>query len=581
MVTLSTIKHGGRVPKRIHIVLPPVIVLLMVVIITPPAFAQSITPGETVDYTQLLPAALTLLLPVGMILLISSAMPEDKAPAAAINLLIVWSVAALSYFVVGFAFQFGGIAQVSRNPELSGLYWEWYPLDQSVDVNIARMWGVIALRGWLLSGEASTNGALLLFLNHVSLVGTAAMIPAGALIQRARWTAAIVTSLVMGTLIYPLAGNWLWGGGWLSNLGTSLGLGHGFVDFGGASVIFLAGSGVALIALILLRPAIPKEVEPDEVVSVVTDGGLTVYNDTSESTTKEASGQEIPFQESPAQEGAFQEGAFLEGWSFQATPMPSAYLPILSMLGAGLMLVGWFGLTTGVHAPTAVNFTPAHAAANGLLAALAGALTAAGYSLFTTREVNALMTARGLAAGLVVAIAGAPFGPIWLYVVAGLVMGLLVPLLIYLFDQKLPVSDDLGTLTTYGLSAIFGLLLVSFFADGQAGPDWNGVGPAEYLGVAGQGVSGLIVAPGFVPDWPGQFQAQLLGAGAILIWSTLLSFILFQTVNAVSDAWARTGLELTGPAAAKANPSQPDFSNTAEEQIDSYDMLPKPDKPEP
>ena len=71
------------------------------------------------------------------------------------------------------------------------------------------------------------------------------------------------------------------------------------------------------------------------------------------------------------------------------------------------MLIGWFGLTTGIHAPTALNFVPAQAAIGGVLAALSGALTAGSYSWFTTRALNPLMVSRGFAAGLVVALAGA------------------------------------------------------------------------------------------------------------------------------------------------------------------------------
>lgn len=512
-------------PKRVSLILIPALLSLVAFVSATPAFAQEVPPDNTVDFTNLLPAALILLLPVGLILLISSAMPEEKAPATAITMLTVWSVAALAYFGVGFAFQFGGIAQVSPKPDLSGLYWEWYPLDQSVDVEVARLWGVIALRGWTLSGEAATPGALELFLSHVSLVGVMAMIPAGTLVQRGRGTTAIVTGLLSGTLVYPVVGNWLWGGGWLSNLGANLGLGHGLVDFGGASVIFLAGSAVALVALIMFRAAATEasQVSPADEVVVVTDTGglLTVYDEPENST----------------------EAALLP----QATPMPSAYLPILSLLGGGLMLLGWFGLSTGGHMPTALNFTPAQAAVNGLLAALAGALMAAGYSWFTTRAINPLMTARGLAAGLIVTVAGAPFISTWIFVVAGLLMGLLLPSLIYLFDHRLRLADGLGTLTTYGISAIASLLLVAFFAGGQAGQGWNGLGLVEYIGVTGQGVTGLVVAPGFASDWPGQLQAQLLGMGVILVWTLLLSFLLFQTVIAVADAWARTGLELAEP----------------------------------
>jgi Amt family ammonium transporter len=462
---------------------------------------------------------MTLLLPLGLLLLMSSAMPEEEAPATAMNLLMTWSVAALAYFAVGFAFHFGGIAQVSTRPELSGLYWEWYPLDQSVEAEVARLWGVVALQGWALAGEAITPGALRLFLSHVSLVGVTAMVPVGALPWRLRTVVSVLIGLVTGTLIYPLVGNWVWGGGWLASLGSSLGLGHGLVDFGGGSVIFLSASSVTLMALILLKshPEPEEEATPGEVVVTTgLDRRLTVYEERPDS---------------------FEE-------VLPVTPMPSAYLPILSILGGGLMLLGWFGLATGAHTPTVLNFSPVQAAINGLLAALSGALTAAGYSWFTTRHLNPLMTTRGLVAGLVLATAGAPFVPIWVMIGAGLVMGLLLPPLIYLFNQVLRLGDELGALATYGLSAGIGLLLVALFADGRAGAGWNGVGPTGYLGVEGQGVSGLVTGSGFAPDWPGQFQAQLVGTGAVILWTLLVTFLLFQVINLVIQSWTRSGLTL-------------------------------------
>ena len=466
-----------------------------------PVLAQGTVPGSGVNYTWLLPVALMLLLPIGLILLISSAMPEDKAPAAAINLLVVWAVAVLGYFFIGFALNFGGIAQITPQSDLAGLYWEWYPFDQSVDADVARLWGVVALRGWALSGEATTTGALLLFLSNASLVGAAAMIPAGVLLERGRGAAAIFAGLLVGTLIYPVAGNWLWGGGWLSNLGASLELGHGFVDFGGAAVVFLLGASVALAALLLFRPADVEPVLPEQ----------------------------------PPRDSASSDNELPD-----ATPMPSAYLPILSMLGGGLVLMGWFGLSSGLQNPTTINISPERAAVAGLLAALAGAFSAVAYSWFTTGEANPLMTSRGLLAGLIVGMAGAPFVPIWISLLAGLLMGLVLPPLIYLLNNKLRLVDTLGTLTTYGISALISLLLVGFFADGTAGQGWNRVGLVDYLGVPGQGVSALVISPPYVADWPGQVQAQLLGSGAVFVWALLLSAILFQVYLAIGNAWART-----------------------------------------
>ncbi len=479
-----------------------------------PALAQN-GPVQTIDSGQLLAAGLVVFLPLGLLLLLCSAVPEEQAPAAAINLLVVWAAAALAYFAIGFAFNFGGIAQVTPQPDLSGLYWEWYPLDQSTPAEAARLWGVVALRGWALAGEANRAGALLLFLSHLSLVGATAMLPAATLILRRRGAAAILSGALTGGVVYPLVSNWVWGGGWLSNLGASLELGHGFVDFGGAGVVFLVGGVMALAALIVFRPAaaLAPETEPEV-----------------ESEPVEPVDAEL----------------------LAGVPLPTAYLPLLSVLGGGLLLVGWTALSTGAHTPTALNFGAAHAAVAGLLAALAAALTAAGYSWFTTNHVNPLLAGRGLAAGLVVATAGAPFLPIWLLVLAGGAAGLALPALIFAFDQKLWLKDELGTVATYAVNAAIGLLLVGLFANGEAGLGWNRVGLTGYAGVDGQGVTGWLPAAGFAADWPGQLQAQGLGLAVVLGWSLLAGLLLFQLWLTVANAARRSRPALPNPAEADA-----------------------------
>ena len=55
-------------------------------------------------------------------------------------------------------------------------------------------------------------------------------------------------------VFYPLFGNWVWGGGWLANLGNTLGLGHGVVDFSGSGVVHMVGGMVALAGAIVLGP---------------------------------------------------------------------------------------------------------------------------------------------------------------------------------------------------------------------------------------------------------------------------------------------------------------------------------------
>ena len=56
-------------------------------------------------------------------------------------------------------------------------------------------------------------------------------------------------------VIYPVFGNWVWGGGWLAQLGANFGLGHGHVDFAGSSVVHMTGGVAALAGVLVLGPA--------------------------------------------------------------------------------------------------------------------------------------------------------------------------------------------------------------------------------------------------------------------------------------------------------------------------------------
>jgi Amt family ammonium transporter len=62
----------------------------------------------------------------------------------------------------------------------------------------------------------------------------------------------------MSIVLYPLFGNWAWGGGWLANLGTNFGLGHGYVDFAGSGVVHALGGMCALAGAKRLGPRLGK-----------------------------------------------------------------------------------------------------------------------------------------------------------------------------------------------------------------------------------------------------------------------------------------------------------------------------------
>src|SRR5438128_3863435 len=64
--------------------------------------------------------------------------------------------------------------------------------------------------------------------------------------------------MFVGSILYPIFGCWVWGGGWLSQLGNSVGLGHGYCDFAGSSVVHAVGGFCAMALAIILGPRIGK-----------------------------------------------------------------------------------------------------------------------------------------------------------------------------------------------------------------------------------------------------------------------------------------------------------------------------------
>ena len=154
------------------------------------------------------------------------------------------------------------------------------------------------------------------------------------------------------------------------------------------------------------------------------------------------------------------------------------------------------------------------------------------------------MATRGLAIGLVSISAAVPFVRPWAALLTGAMAGLLLPLSIYLLDYLLRLDDSTAAVSVHGLGGLLGLLALGLFADGRYGVGWNGIGATEYLGVLGQGVSGYFTARGFQPDWPGQLYAQLIGLAAIFVLTFVLTWLLFQVLRGLIQAWEGTGLEL-------------------------------------
>ena len=481
---------------RIRWTIVPAILALLAALIT---LRISLTWASEADSTgSLLALALAFLLPIGLTLVAWSALPRDRADSVAVLAPLALALALVGYLGLGFGFHFGGAAFISDNAELKNLS-RFFSLVRGAD---SPRWGVIGLEGFFLGGDAATPAAVQLFLSQLPLVTSVTLLVMLALPRRTPPLAQALAGLIVSAITYPLAGHWISGGGWLAHLGQTLSLGHGLTDFAGAGTAFVLGSATTLAAALVFgqRQKPSAHVPPGETV-----------------------------------------------------PMPPAQFPLLASLGALLAAIGWIALGLANPLYTEINaaLNWPRIVLNGLAGLAGGTLLAQLYSWFATRRFDPLMGPRGALAGLIAASAGAPFMPAWAALVTGAIAGLLLPLAIYAIDHLFRLEDTTAAIATYGLSGFWGLLAVALFADGRWGQGWNGV-----TGLAGQGVSGLLVPSGLLAD-SGQFAAQVWGGVVLFILGFTLPWGAFKLVGALFGLGRRLRARVSHTADATATPLNP------------------------
>ena len=428
---------------------------------------------------DLVPILLVYLLPLGLILVAWGAWGTARVREQAITALLIVAVAILSYALLGFALQFGGVGLRPDAPAgLRGLDRLWSPVSSTTG-----SWGVIGLAGFMLQVESSLPGdtalVVALFLQHLPIIVTAALLPGLALAGRARWgIIAFVTFLTAGFIV-PLAGGWAWGGGWLSTLGLDAKLGHGVIDPGGIAAAFSAAGFVTLAVLIALHLKRSSDANPIEPTALVG--------------------------------------------------------PARSIFGALLFLIGWLlWIATNPIVTAIPSIDLSFAIANVLIGTAATAIVAFFLGWFFSGHSNVPITTRGVIGGLIVSTPLAPFAPTWAVLVAGAMGGLLIAAGSIAFERWLRYDDGIGAVALGVIGGVWSLLAVGLFADGTYGAGWNNVGTSEYLGVPGQGVTGLIARANLSND-PGQFTAQLTGVIAIALLAIISAWLLTRPLRGLNQ----------------------------------------------
>jgi Amt family ammonium transporter len=304
------------------------------------------------------------------------------------------SVAGLAYFVCGFGWQ-GFLGSPAHIATLYGKEWNWIAAQP------------FFFRKLALNGSAASLAALL----QIFCVGVAALIPLGSGADRWRLGAICLSTAFLAAFTYPFFAHWVWGGGWLAQLGVNYGLGHGFLDVGGASCIHVLGGLTALAVTWILRP---------------------------------------------------RRGKYSADGMAPAIPGHNA---ILVLFGCLLALLGWLGLNSA----GAILFTGGEPSGSVLIAintvfsAAAAALTAALVTYIRFGKPDASLTANGWVGGLVASSACCAFVDPAEAVVIGSIAGAVIILSVEWIELHLEVDDPGGAVSVHAVGGIWGLLALGLF----------------------------------------------------------------------------------------------------------------------
>lgn len=288
--------------------------------------------------------------------------------------LMDFCVASIAFWAVGFAIMFG--------------------VDQL---------GVLGSTGFALNDTFEHLGLsiplLAFFLWQTVFAGTAATIVSGAMAERTKFGSYLVFSALITLVIYPVVGHWIWGGGWLAQLG--------FLDFAGSTVVHSVGAWAALAGLLVLGPRVGRF--------------------SREGKPRAVRGHSIT----------------------------------LAALGVFILWFGWFGFNPGsTLAGTDVNIARIAVTTN--LAAAAGALAALFLTYAQTGKFSVEMAMNGTLVGLVAITAPCAYVSPAAAIVIGAVGGLLVVPGTALLE-RLKIDDAVGAIPVHGIGGVWGTLAVGLF----------------------------------------------------------------------------------------------------------------------
>ena len=300
--------------------------------------------------------------------------------------LMDFSMGSIAYWAIGFAIMFGAGNWFMGT---SG----WFVPSESLTEGAAASTSVFSSLEW---SSVPTYAA---WLFQLVFAATAATIVSGAMAERTQFKSYLIYSIFITGIIYPVVGHWIWGGGWLADVGVS--------DFAGSTVVHSTGGWLALTGAIVLGPRLGKY-----------DG---------DGNPRPIAGHNLP----------------------------------LAALGVFILWLGWFGFNPGSQmGADAAEISSIAITTN--LAAAAGAILAMITAWIILGKPDAGMALNGALGGLVAITAGCASVTPESAAIIGALGGVVVVLSVLLFE-KLRVDDPVGAISVHGTCGALGTILLGFF----------------------------------------------------------------------------------------------------------------------
>jgi len=434
---------------------------------------------------------------------------KNASHTAAMNFLI-YPLGCVAFWAYGFAMGWGNWW---NGPVAPGWYASLGPglsvlnsglgigaaVDTAGNATGAYTYGIVGTKGFFLGSSVNDVGVMAIFFFMMVFMDTTATIPTGAMAERWAWRNFVIYGLWVA-FPYCLYANWVWGGGWLAQMGVNWGLGHGAVDFAGSGVVHAMGGFIGLAGAIVVGPRIGKF-------------------------SKDGKPQAIPGHNIP-----------------------------MVVLGTFILAFGWFGFNPG-STLAGTDLRISFIVVNTMLASVTSTLGA-----LLTLEIKGLkhdpsMLCNGMLAGLVAITAPCAFvNPIGAGII-GFVAGVLVVLSVFFFE-RVGVDDVVGAVSVHGINGLWGVVSVGIFATGEYGAGWNGVVREAYTKAYGSdGVRGLLYG-----DFS-QFVAQCLDAAVVATVGFVLAYAWFKLSDLITPIRVPAEIEIEGLDIPEVGaPGYPDFA---------------------